>query len=76
MEIRQTVDELTGRVQMLIFIPQKFMDQRILKGLSQAFVEGGEIHITTLEGYEATIELPGPADTLPGPSDPLNEEQP
>jgi hypothetical protein len=35
MEIREITDNLTGRVDSLSFIPQKFMDQKILKGLSR-----------------------------------------
>jgi hypothetical protein len=42
--------------------PQKFMDQKILKGLSRVFSCGGTIHIESDDGYKGTITLPGPAE--------------
>jgi translation initiation factor 1 (eIF-1/SUI1) len=62
MQIREITDNLTGRVDLLEFQPQKFMDQKILKGLSRVFSCGGTIHIESDDGYEGTIHLPGPAE--------------
>jgi hypothetical protein len=41
---------------------KKFMDQKILKGLSRVFSCGGTIHIESDDGYKGTITLPGPAE--------------
>jgi translation initiation factor 1 (eIF-1/SUI1) len=62
MQIREITDNLTGRVDLLEFQPQKFMDQKILKGLSRVFSCGGTIHIESDDGYKGTITLPGPAE--------------
>ena len=54
-----TVHQIETFEDLMEFKPEKFMDQKILKGLSRSLRAGGTMEIETEDGYRGTIHPPG-----------------